>query len=534
MLRLFRAWRQYCAPLLSAISLAMSVSLFAPAMAQTTLYLNNTDEPTSLHPALGFNSISWEVANNLFEGLVRLDAQSVPQPGVAERWDISPDGLVYTFHLRKQAKWSDGSALTAHDFVYAWHHMLSPTTASPAAFLAYDIQGAQAINKGHKPALGARALDDHTLQVYLEQPNVAFLAILSNPNFAPLHRTTAQRNPQWHTEAATYVSNGPFVLKQWVHSQFIVLAKNPHYWDSDAVALDQVHFAMVKDPNTYVQMYRRGELDATPSPIPASLYDRLKNDKALQRLPQAGLYFFRLNTKMAPFHNQKIRQAFAYALKQDDIVQYVVKQGRLPAYGFVSPGFSGPDGKDFRASNGDLQRHDPEKAKRLLAEGMREEGYTQLPSVTLYYINSPIDKRIAETVQYQYSQYLGVQISLQAMESKVFFAQQRAKALQFSRSSFLNDYADPYNALESFITDSSMNRTDWSNAQYDSWLESAKTQTNAQLRWDTLLAAERLLIEQAPIIPLYFQNLLFLQKPNVVGIVRPPVGYMDLKHAVKR
>lgn len=518
--------------------LSLSICLLAASPlvhAKNTLYLNNTEEPTSLNPAQGFNLNSWEPLNNLVESLVRLDAQHLAAPAAAQSWKISDDGKTYTFHLRPDAKWSNGDAVTAADFVYAWTTMLDPASASPAAFLAYDIVGAKAFNEGKAQAgeLGIKAVDDLTLEVQLTKPSVPFLNILTNPNFAPVNQKLAQANPKWYAEAATFVSNGPFALKEWKHSQSMVFEKNPNYWDAANVNIDKVEWAMVNDLNTSYQMYRTGELDATPSPIPAALYDRVKNDKEFHNLPQAGAYFFRLNTKIPPFQNQAIRQAFAQAVNQADMVNFVIKQGRLPAYGFVAPGFTGPDGKDFRSTNGEQIKTNVAQAKALLKTGMQEEGYSTLPEVTLVYINNPTDKRIAETLQNMYKENLGVDIKLQSMESKVFYAKQRGLELQFSRSSFVNDYADPYNSLESFVTGSPMNRTAWSNAEYDRLIAESATEADAQARWNKLLEAEKILLREAPIIPLYFYNQIFMQKDYVKGILRHPVGYIDLKHASK-
>lgn len=512
--------------------LGLSVSV---AHAEKTLYLNNLEEPTSLNPSQGFNLVSWEPLNNLVEGLVRLDAQHVAAPAAAESWVVAEDGKTYTFKLRQNAKWSNGDPVKASDFVYGWTEMLKPETASPAAFLAYDIVGAQAFNEGKGTAadLGIKALDDYTLEVKLANSSVAFLNILTNPNFAPVNEKVATANPKWHAEAATFVGNGPFALKEWNHAKNLVFTKNANYWDAASVKIDKVEFAMVSDTNTSFQMYRTGELDATPSPVPAAMYDKLKDGKDFHNMPQAGSYFFRFHTKMAPFQNQNIRRAFALAINQADIANYVVKQGRQPAYGFVSPGFTGPNGKDFRAENGDLIKTNLEEAKALLAKGMAEEKYTTLPEVTLTYINNPNDKRIVETVQNMLKEALDVDIKLQSMENKVFFAKQRGLELQFSRSSFINDYADPYNSLKSFFTGNSMNRTAWSNAEYDKLLADAQVAADAQARWDALLKAEKILINEAPIVPLYFYNQTYLQKENVKGILRHPVGYIDLKHATK-
>lgn len=515
-----------------SIFLCMAIAT-TPLLAKTTLYMNNVEEPSSLHPAQGFNSNSWEPLNNIMEGLVRLDKDHKAAPAVAESYTISEDGLTYTFKLRPDLKWSNGDSLTAQDFVFAWTQMLDPKTASPAAFLASDIKGAQAFNEGKGGDLGIKAIDDRTFEVKLEKPNVAFLNIITNPSFFPINQKVASANPKWFTEAETFVGNGPFLLKQWKHSQGIVLEKNPQYWDKDAVKLDEVDMVMVNDENTSYQMYRSDELDMTPSPIPASMYDKLKDNKELQNLPTAGVYFFRFNVGMEPFNNKNIRKAFAMAINRDELVKYVVKQGRKTADGFVSPGFVGPNSKDFRDESGDLIRFDAAEAKKLLEAGMKEQNYSKLPEVTLSFVNNPSDKKIAETIQNMLKQNLGVDIKLQSMESKVFFSKQRASELQFSRSSFLNDYADPYNSLESFLTGSSMNRTKWSNENYDQLVKGARNEVDPNKRWNMLIEAEKILLEEAPIFPLYFYNQIFMQKPNVKGVLRHPVGWIDLKGATK-
>ena len=508
----------------------LATTLSGPALAEKVLRLNNTEEPTSLHPAAGFNLISWEPLNNLVEGLVRLDGQHLAAPATAESWQVSDDGKTYTFKLRANARWSNGDPVTAHDFVYGWTHMLAPETASPAAFLAYPIAGAKAFNEGKGQDLGIKALDEHTLEITLEAPNVSFLNVITNPNFAPLNQKVAKSNPKWHAEANTYVSNGPFLLKHWEHAQSMRFEKNPHYWDAGSVQIDAVDFAMVNDPNTSYQMYRTGELDLTPSPLPSALYDKVKDHKDFRNVPQAGGYFFRFNTRMPPFQNADIRKAFALAINQEDIVKYVTKQGRQAAYGFVAPGFTGPNGKDFREENGHLLSTSPEAAKQHLAKGMADENYQTLPPVTLSYINNPSDRKIAEAIQNMYRETLGVDIQLQSIESKVFYAKQRGLELQFSRSSFVNDYADPYNSLESFLGNSSMNRTGWTNPEYDRLVGQANTEPDAQKRWNLLLQAEKILFDDMPIFPLFFYNQIYLQKENISGILRHPVGYIDLKY----
>ncbi|WP_342599495.1 peptide ABC transporter substrate-binding protein [Psychrobacillus sp. FSL H8-0483] len=501
--------------------------------AEKVLYLNNGNEPTSFDPSIGFDAVSWSALNNLMEGLVRLSKDHVAEEATAEKIDISEDGLTYTFTIRDNAKWSNGDPVVASDFVYGWLHMLNPETASPAAFLAYFIEGAEAYNSGEGTvdAVAIKALEDKVFEVKLAAPTEAFLNIITNPSFFPVNEKVATANPTWFTEAESFVGNGPFKLTEWKHDVSFTFAKNENYWDANTVKLDKVQWAMINDSNTEYQMYQTGELDT--SGVPSELAESLINDPELKNEDQAGLYFYRFNTSMEPFTNKKIRQAFGYAVNQQEIVDFVTKVGQKPAEGFVPYGFIGPDGKEFRDTAGVLIKHDAEKAKALLAEGMKEEGYSELPAVTLTYSTSDSHKKIAEALQSKFKEVLGVEVALQNVEASVFASEQKEFKYQMSRSSFLFDYADPVNALESFITGSSMNRTTWSNAEFDKLIADIKNEKDATKRWELLIQADKLLMDEMPIFPLYYYNQVTLEKPSVSGIVRHPVGYMDLKWADK-
>ncbi|MFS0689475.1 peptide ABC transporter substrate-binding protein [Sporosarcina sp. 179-K 8C2 HS] len=503
------------------------------ASKEKILLMNNGEEPTSFDPSIGFNAVSWSALNNIMEGLTRLDKDHKAVEATAEKIDISEDGLTYTFTIRDGAKWSNGDPVVAGDFVFAWKHMLNPETASPAAFLAYFIEGAEAYNNGEGSAddIAIEAQDEKTFVVKLTSPNEAFLNIITNPSFFPINEKVASADPTWHTEAATFVGNGPFKLSKWDHDVSFEFEKNEHYWDADAVKLDKVHWAMVNDTTTAYQMYQANELDVTG--VPSEIADQLKDSEELRIDDQAGLYFYRFNTSMEPFTNKKIRQAFAYAVDQEEIVNFVTKNGEKPAHGFVTYGFIGPDGKEFRDSVGDLVSFNPEKAKQLLEEGMKEEGYTELPKITLSYNTSESHQNIAIALQSKFKEVLGVDAELQNVESGVFLSEQKEFKYQMSRSSFLHDYADPVNALESFITGSSMNRTTWSNADYDKLIADIKNETDENKRWELLKQADTLLMDEMPVFPLYFYNSTSLEKPGVSGILRHPVGYVDLKYADK-
>lgn len=498
---------------------------------EKVLRLNNDVEPTSFNPSIGFDAVSWDPLNNLMEGLTRLDQESQPAPGAAEEWDISDDKLTYTFHLREDANWSNGDPVTAEDFVYAWKYMLDPETASSAAFLAYFIEGAEEYNAGEGSAddVAINAIDEKTLEVVLTAPTGFFLDLLTNPTFFPINHKVAAENENWHAEADSFVANGPFKLESWEHDNEMIFAKNEHYWDADTVKLDKVHFAMVNDENTQYQMFQSGELDTAY--IPPELSDELIEGDNVYIGDYGGLEFYRFNVTKEPFDNKKIRQAFSYAIDRESIAEYVVKNKVEPAFGYVSPGFTSPTGEDFRDVNGDLVALDPEKAKQLLEEGMEEEGYDELPEVVLSYNTTDSNKAVAESIQDMLKENLGVEVKLENQEWNVYAEAQQNLELQFSRSSFINDYYDPVNFLESFVTDSYMNRTGWSNAEYDELIEKGKSEPDEEKRWEALYEAEKLLAEEAIATPIRFYNTVVLEAEGVSGILRHPVGYFDLKYA---
>ncbi|MFT0802264.1 peptide ABC transporter substrate-binding protein [Bacillus swezeyi] len=498
------------------------------------LRLNNENEPTSFDPPIGFNNVSWQALNNLMEGLTRLGADHEPLAASAEKWDISEDGKTYTFTIREQAKWSNEDPLTAGDFEYAWKRLLDPKTGSSAAFLGYVIEGGEAFNsgKGTKDDVKVEALDDKTLKVTLTSPQKAFLNIVANPAFFPVNQKVAEENPKWHEEAETFVGNGPFKLTEWKHDESLTMEKSDTYWDQDTVKLDQVTWAMVDDRNTDYQMFQANELDT--SYVPAEMSEKLMGSDQVKVFEQAGIYFYRFNVNMEPFQNEKIRTAFAMAVDQEEIVDYVTKNGEKAAHGFVSPGMKGPNGKDFREEGGDLVKYDADEAKKLLEKGMKEENYQKLPAVTLTYSTKPEHKKMAEAIQQKLKSTLGVNVKLANMEWNTFLEQQKALKFQFSQSSFLPDYADPINFLESFQTDNSMNRTGWSSKEYDQLINAAKNEADEEKRHELMHQAEKLLFAGMPIIPIHFYNQVHLEKENVKGIIRHPVGYIELKWAEKQ
>ncbi|WP_026039060.1 peptide ABC transporter substrate-binding protein [Sporolactobacillus vineae] len=500
---------------------------------KSVLKLNNGSEPTTFNPAVAFDSYSLNPLNNLLEGLTRLDKTNNPKPAMAQSWTVSKDQKTYTFHIRQDAKWTNGDPVTAGDFVYSWKQLLNPKTASPAAFLGYLIQGAEAYNAGKGPASGmmVTAAGSKTLVVKLKAAQSYFTNLISNPAFFPVDAKVAQKNPKWFANAKTFVGNGPYKLTSWKHNASMVFTKNNTYWDSKSVKLDQIDWAMVNNPDTEYQMYKSGQLDS--SGVPADLSTKLFQSGKVKVAPQGGTFFISMNVKKAPFQNINIRKAFAYAVDNKQITDYVLKQKNVPAYGFVSPGFKDPSGQDFRAHNGDLYKYDPTLAKSLLKKGMKEAGYKTLPKITLTYSTDPQNQAVCEAIQAMLKKNLGVSVGLANMEWNVYQSQQKAGKFQLSKGSFLADFADPIDYLLNFQTGNQMNSMQWSNKQYDQLTKEASTEANNTKRYNAMYQAEKLLINQMPLFPVYFYNQAYLLNPKVSGIVYHPVGYMELKWAAK-
>ncbi|USG64188.1 peptide ABC transporter substrate-binding protein [Brevibacillus ruminantium] len=496
------------------------------------LRLNLKTEPPSLDPPKGFDSTSNEVLNATMEGLARLDENHKPQPAMAEKWDVSEDGKTYTFHLR-DSKWSNGDPVTAHDFEYAFKRIVDPKNAFPSAFLAYYIDGAEKFNKGEGSAddVQVKALDDKTLEVKLTSPAGFFLHILTQATFFPVNKKVVEENPNFAAEASTLVSNGPFKMSEWVHDQSVKVEKNDGYWDKDSVKYAGIDWVMVNDENTQYQMYKTGQLDMIQT-VPNDMKKQLIDAGEAKVEPEASIYYYRMNVKMEPFQNANIRKAFALAIDRQALIDNVAQGNQLPALAHIPVGFPEPDGRDFREVGGDfIKDNDIEQAKALLKKGMEEEGYTTLPPVTLTYNTSDAHKQIAQVLQEMYKKNLGVDVKLENKEWKVFLAEQRARQLQISRSTIPADYGDPLNYLELFVTDHPGNRINYSNKEYDALVEKIRNTADEKERFQLMHDAEKMFMDEMPLVPIYFNTKVFMDQPNVKGILRHPVGTLDYKWA---
>ncbi|OAT71546.1 peptide ABC transporter substrate-binding protein [Parageobacillus thermoglucosidasius] len=495
--------------------------------------LNAMSEPPSLDPALASDTTSGWIIDHLFEGLYTKNQKGEPVLGAASDVKVSEDGKTYTFTIRDDAKWSDGDPVTAQDFEYAWKRVLDPKTGSPFAFYMYYIKGAEEYNKGKGSAdqVGIKALDDKTLQVELKAPLSYFDKLLTMWTFYPVKKSLVESNPKWAAEAKGYVSNGAYQLTKWKHNSEVVIEKNQHYWNKDTINMEKVTWKMVNDATTYYQMYKTGELDLIAT-LPTDAVAQEKNNKEYKVVPYFGTYMFMFNVAKEPFNNAKIRRAFAMAIDRKAIVENITKSGEKPAYAFVPYGADTPDG-DFREVGGAYFEENVKEAKKLLQEGMKEEGWSTLPEVTLIYNTAENHKKIAEAVQEMLKRNLGVKIKLANQEWKTYLETTEQSNFQMARMGWIGIFVDPTVILDYYLGDSPNNRTNWVNKQFDDLMAKAKVEQDDKKRYELLHEAEKVLMTDMPFIPVYFYSQNYLTSPKFKGIVYPVNRYPDVRWAKK-
>ncbi|MBL9206208.1 MAG: peptide ABC transporter substrate-binding protein [Opitutaceae bacterium] len=496
------------------------------------LYRGNSSEPESLDPHLVRGAVEWTLVGSLFEGLVTADPETLePRPGAAERWDVSADGLVYTFHLRPGLTWSDGQPLTASDFVYSARRMLSPKLASSHPennlFFVRNARAYQAGTLTDFEAVGVRAEGDRTVILTLDRPASFFLSALTLffpvpksvvERFAPMD----QRQNAW-IRPGNLVSNGPFRLKEWRPHQDVVIERNPHYWDVASVRLKEVRFQPIESPAVEEAAFRNGLLHMT-STVPGQKVDVYAREQpeVLKTVDDRGVYFYSLNVARPPFTDRRVRQALSLAIDRERLTDRVVRGGTRPAWHFTPDGMGGytaPDRLGF----------DPVEARRLLAEAGFPEG-RGFPAVELLIDSRELHRVVAEAVQQMWRQHLGISITLRNEETQVLNASKRAMDFQMVRGSWnATTYQDPIYFLGAWQTTGLYNEAKWSNPSFDQLIDSTWTSDLAR-RQAAFRQAETIFLEELPAIPLFFTRQVILINPMVKGWVPRPFADRRLKH----
>ena len=558
--------------------------------ATDVLVINNGAEPQTLDPGLQKGSPEHHINITQFEGLTVYDPKTLePKPGVAESWTLNADGTVYTFKLRA-AKWSDGEPLTAADFEYAWKRVLDPALASEyfeivanylkngkafyegaaadatlrswsAASPADRLKAAAGLpdqaQKRHEAELrklgdaesgplkellakaaaeaakrpdvgegevGVKASDPSTLVVTLEAPTPYFLDLAAFFTYYPVQRAATQKRPKdWALSPETFVGNGPYRLKEWKAKEHVLLEKNPHYWDAANVPGKLVKFLPIENTNTAFNLYEEGKIHWLTT-APTEYIEELAKRPDYHSGPFLTTYFYGFNTTRGPLKDRKVRKALAAAIDRDRIVKHVTRAGETPALSLVPPGLPG-------YAPASAPAFDPEAARKLLAEAGFPGG-KGFPTTELLYNTNEAHKKIAAAIQEMWRTHLGVTVELRNMEWKTYLDHQSKLDFDVIRRAWIGDYTDPNTFLDMFTSTNGNNNTGWSTAEYDKLIRDAQFERDPAKRMEILRKAEAILLDELPIVPIYFYVTKNLWKPQVQGVydnVRDTHGFRRVR-----
>ena len=502
------------------VSCGESVTPVDSGLENQIFHFGNGTEPQGLDPHIVTGVPENHLLTALCEGLTIYNPKGGPQlPGVAESWDISPDGLIYTFKLNKDAKWSNGDSVTADDFVWSWKRILTASLGSQYPDMLYYVKNAESYHLGEIDdfsKVGVKAIDDSTLEVELRSPTSFFIKLLHHYSTYPVHKETVlkfgpidDRYGEW-TRPGNFVCNGPFQLKTWELNNKIVVEKNPHYYDASMVRLNEIHYYPVSNVMTEDRMFRAGQLHLTSS-MPTQkcpIYIEEKNPN-LKIDPYMGTYFYRINTENETLSDVRVRKALAYSIDRQLLVDKVTQCGQIPAYSFTPPGSNG-----YQPST--QIPYDPVLAKQLLAEA----GYSSdnpFPKLEILFNTNEGHRKVALAIQQMWQNELGIQVELVNQDWKVYLSREMVGDFQISRAGWIGDYEDPNTFLDLMRPNRGNNKTGWENMDFDALVEEANSINDQEKRYELLNEAEKILIDNMPIIPLYTYVRVYQLSPDVKG-----------------
>ena len=510
---------------MSVVFFSISCSKKNPQPAKYQLHLNINQDQLILDPRKVADYSSASVQFLLFEGLVRMTPYATKAPALAERVDISEDQTKYTFHLR-EAFWSNGTPVTAYDFVQTWKDILNPKFPSPNAHLLYSIKNAEKVKLGQisDREIGIRALNHKTIEVYLEQPTPYFLDTLSFAIFHPVNQCVATRNSKWaEAKECPFISNGAFRLKEWKQGYYLILEKNPYYWDAKNIELEEIHISLVNSEQTALKLYEKGELDFIGLPFTGIVSDSIPDlmDKGLIKttsLPASTICCFNMETY--PFHNKNIRKAFAYAINRREIIDNVTQLGEDNGICLL-PKALGFDSQPF------FEDGDTERAQEFFAQGLNELGITreELGCIKLLHASCGVYPMVAQALQTQWLKNLGVLVRLEGYEYKVFLDKLTKRDYQMGQCVWIAQYLDPMNILERFRNNKTLkNYPGYNNPDYESILDSSLQISDTNQRFQHLKKAEAILVDDMPLTAIYHWKNAYMIKDYIQDFRFNPAG----------
>ncbi len=501
---------------------------------ELTFVLNN--EPDSLDPSYTSNSFASPFITNLFEGLVTYDENGELAPGNAESWESNEDMTVYTFHLREGLKWSDGSPLTAQDYVYSALHVMTPATTAQYVNMMTDyIVNGQEYYDGTAAAedVGVKALDDNTIQYTLKQPTPFFADVASMWVYAPVQKATVEANgDKWSTAADTYVSNGPFKVSEINMGESVVLTKNENYWNAENVTLEKLTFRYILDLSTALTAYENGEVDGVRN-IPAGDIARLKAEGAGTHTANIyGTVYYNFNCQAEPYNNPLVRKALNLAIDRESLINNVAQVDAQPAYSILAPGYV-MDGKDILEGRSDFElspNADVEAAQAALAEAGYPGG-EGFPTVQLSFYSDDTVKKVAEAIKEMWETNLGISVEVTSAEWAVFYSAVQSGDYEVAAMGWSADYINPMSFLPLLSTDNVLNTTSYSNAEYDALVEQVKVESDPAKFAELVNQADAVASSEYPVMPLYYKADTYLLKDYVTGVYMDSSAHLFFKNA---
>ena len=501
----------------------------------TPITICMASEPESMDPNLSSTVDGATMLSHLFEGLIKYEddgnGMAMLVPGTAEKWDISEDGLTWTFHLRKDAVWSDGQPVTSKDFLFSWNRLVAPETAAEYAYLL-DI-----VARDENGNLKISAPDDSTFEVTLLSKAPYFEEICAFPSCFPLRQDIIEANGEkWTFSPDTYISNGSYTLKEWNHNADILMEKSDTYYGKDKIMTPSLKFALMDDANAIFAGYRSGDLNYIQS-FPQNEIPALKESGDLRSSVQLGTYYVTFNNQKAPFDNPKVREAFSLAIDRNYIVEKITQTGEAPADGFVPLGINDndPNMPDFRKEGGSYYSVKPddyasnqEKAKQALADAGYPEG-KGFPVVEYAYNTDARHKAVAEVLQNMWQTTLGVTVTLQNQDWNTFIQARQNGNYQIARDGWIGDFNDPITFLDLFLAKSGNNDPKYNNPAYDKIIDQVRNTSDQTERMKLLHQAEDMLFNDSAIAPIYFYVQAYIS--NLEGWYSSPMGYLFFDHA---
>ena len=500
--------------------------------------INLGGEPRTLDPTLNSLSFGSIYMIHFFEGLTKRDIKDNVVPGMAESWDISKDGLKYTFHLRTNAKWSDGKSVIASDFEYALKRAANPKTAATYSHMLNVIKNARLIisGKAEVETLQVKALDDYTLEIILENPTPYFLEYISvsSPYFPVRKDIVETYGDNWSRNPETYIVNGPYIMTERKTDEKIVMEVNSNYYDKDYIVAEKINILIMDDSNTALAAMKNGDLQFSVIEAPMGEIPSLMKENYILQEPAYGIYFLEINSQKGVLTNKNIRKALSLAFDRNYIISNVTKMNQIPAGAFVSPNLKDYDGKDFRANGGnyidiDNYQNNVEKAKKLMADA----GYPNGENFPVLEIRTTPGyfTLICEAIQDMYRSNLGIDILIKSEEYNATYQAMIQKDYDLARTGWTADFSDPMAMLNFFSKTSAVNHTGFESEEFNNLLEFASKTQNQKERMESLHKAENILFDYMPVIPIIYRMDPFMISPKLKGAIFNPLGRYKFNYA---